>query len=113
MKTIELFNHNNKLSNDVFIHIAAAPGTILESALPFTYLVKELKEAAGSIHDQLSGGVQTPSLEFEVEMIDFLRMPATKLSSVFTYMSHGMDRETFLKNNPNLTDVAVYIYKKK
>lgn len=113
MKTIELINHNNKLNNDVFIHIAAAPAKpIMESALPFKYLVaeKQLSDQADSM--AMLEGAPKPAKPFEVEMFDLVRCRLTDLNSMSTFQSHGVDRATFLQANKHLGNIAIYLYRR-
>lgn len=101
MKTIQLINYNNRLATDVFIHIAAAPGSISESKLPVPVMVEEIGTAI-----------------FPAELIDFARCHLYELNSITTYLSHGKSREEFMKDylsidgHDQLDQIAIFIYKK-
>ena len=117
MRTIETINYNNKLCNDVFIHIDKAPAAPMkESDFPVPVLFKEIKKGNLSALDMLNGTAnQQPALQVETEMFDFLRLPANSIPSVLTYMSHGVDPDTFVKTHlpSNDVHVALYMFKRK
>lgn len=111
MKTKLIPNHNNKLANNVFIHIDAAPTKpIMASELPFKLIIQESIETNKSSLEMLSGPARAP-ISFEAEMIDFMRINLKDIGSAFTFMSHGIDREAFIKQMPS-EQIAIYIYKK-
>ena len=128
MKTLETINYNNKLAGDVFIHIAEAPGKgIPESTMPIPVLVKEITGAStsGVVYSALEAlanpTVNVPTVHdpitFEAEMIDIARVTLFDLSSVVTYLSHGVNADDFIKQirAGDLAEkpLAIYIFKKK
>jgi hypothetical protein len=128
MKTLETINYNNKLSGNVFIHIAEAPAKgILESNMPIPVLVKEIISAApsGVVYSALEALANSPAviqavndpITFEAEIIDIARITIFDLSSVVTYLSHGLNKEDFIKQirSGALAEkpLAIYIFKKK
>lgn len=114
MKNMLLPNSNNKLDNDVFIHIAEAPARpILESELPFHVQITEIVKSELTPEEMVAGcKIQQPKI-FEADMIDFKRCELHEISSIFTYLSHGISREQFLKQNGSVKQLAIYIYKKR
>jgi len=128
MKTLETINYNNKLAGDVFIHIAEAPGKgIPQSTMPIPVLVKEIIGAStsGVVYSALEAlanptvNVKTvhDPITFEAEMIDIARVTLFDLSSVVTYLSHGVNADDFIKQirAGDLAEkpLAIYIFKKK
>jgi hypothetical protein len=114
MKQMNLPNSNNKLENNVFIHIAAAPDKpILESELPFHVQINEVVKTELSFQE-IAAGIKTVQAKvFEADMIDFKRCELHEISSIYTYLSHGIDREKFLQENKGVQKLAIYIYKKR
>lgn len=116
MKTITTPNYNNKLNNDVFLHIDIAPaGPIKESALPIKVMVKEMVSSNLNMLEQLSGAAK-PAIEFEAEVIDFQRLKIWEIGSVATWVSNACSREDFIDEYTSKRDIesdlAIYIIKK-
>lgn len=109
-----LHNSNNKLENDVFVHIAKAPDEpILESQLPFHVQITEIVKTDLSSQEMAAGYSLKPPRIFEADMIDFMRCDLQDLSSIFTLLSHGVSKEQFLQENKTSEKMAIYIYKKR
>ena len=106
MKTIKLPNHNNKLSCEVFAHIAIAPQQkISQDKFPMAFTIEQADNKENN---------------FIADLLTFARSRLMDLSSIDTYLCSGMERtkfiEWFLDNNKGttyFTEVAVYIYKKQ
>lgn len=119
-QTINIPNYNNKFFNDVFIHIAPAPSKpIMASTLPMSIHIEEvIREENKTVLEMLASENKKP-ISIDVEMIDFVRLELWQIGSTWTYMSHGIDRETFIhnlsQNNESATasdKFAIYVYKK-
>jgi hypothetical protein len=127
MKTLETINYNNKLNGDVFIHIAEAPGKgIPESSMPIPVLVKETMGHSSGVAYSALDALANPTVSaatirdpitFEAEMIDIARVTLFDLSSVVTYLSHGLSKDDFIKQirSGELAEkpLAIYIFKRK
>ncbi|MES2590880.1 MAG: hypothetical protein V4608_03260 [Bacteroidota bacterium] len=113
-------NHNNKLATDVFIHIGIAPKPILESNMPQPYRIQEVASNGNkTMLEIIASGPSPDPVSFDVEMIDFVRIDLWKIGSALTYISHGVDRETFIEimrqDNQDTTPeakYAIYVFKK-
>jgi hypothetical protein len=99
----------------VFIHIAAAPPKpVYESEMPIEVMVEEvLLSQTDNILEQISNSQHQP-LKFKAQLIDIARCKAHQLSSVYTYMSHGIPFHNFLEQQKFSydSDLAIYIYQK-
>ena len=113
MKSITLHNTNNRFANNVFVHISDAPAEpVLESSLPIRVQISEIVKTDLSAQEMVAGHALKEPISFEADMIDFKRCELHELSSIFTYLSHGISREQFLIENKTSQKMAIYIYKK-
>jgi hypothetical protein len=102
MTELKLRNDNNKLACDAFLVIQFAPiGPVKDSDLYSTHLVKTKD---GDIYCQL---------------VDFLRLPFSKISSLITLPAAGVESREWCKKwkekYPSTTDdteMGVYYYKR-
>jgi hypothetical protein len=100
MTELKLKNDNNKLACQAFVVIQFAPqGSVRDSDLYNTYLVKT---AAGDIYCQL---------------VDFIRIPFSKISSLITLPAAGIESREWCKKwkekYPSTTadtEMGVYCY---
>jgi len=103
-KTIKIeTNLNGKFLNDFWIHIV--PDSIIPKLISEEELKKNIIE--WEAEDQSIEKVQSLC-------IDLVRMKIDYLGSVYTYMSHGLDRNKFFEkyNLKKGDSVAVFVYQK-
>lgn len=119
MKQIQIPNYNNKLQNIYFIHIDKAPSReMMWSEFPVKVHVKELViNKGGSSLDMFSQKKERIlPIEFDAELIDFVRVKPSALPSVETLLSHGVTRLEFIakycSGENAYENAAIYIYRK-
>jgi hypothetical protein len=99
-------NFNNKLSCSKFVHLAEAPEKGIAE--------KHLRET--TIEITTEDGSHPP---VQTRLVDLCRLPLYQLTNIFTYQSHGMTSNEFVrwfemknrKTSP-LTAMALYYYEK-